>query len=81
MNPGVGSYNINENSKEREKINIILKSRLGFFYDDDIKMHKDSLSPQAYYVNDKVVNNLRFNNISFGKGDRMKVLDCKYILY
>ncbi len=68
-----------DKSTEREKIGVTLKSRLSFFYDEDIKQKKYSVSPQQYTLIHNQVKNLRFNNITFGKGNRQADLNCKFM--
>jgi hypothetical protein len=43
-----------------------------FFYDIDIAKQKHCVSPQKYLPSTKSVENLRFNKIGFGYGERSK---------
>jgi len=67
--PGPGAYE-NKNIKRFGHIPIILKSRQGFFYDDDLKKKKATVSMQKYKPNFSLVEMSRFNTITFGIGDR-----------
>lgn len=49
---------------------VKLKSRLMFFYDEDIAKQKHCISPQKYFPSTKLEQNLRFKNITFGIGKR-----------
>ena len=51
-------------------IPIIIKSRKGFFYDDDLKKKKFTVSMQKYYPKFNFVQKERFKYISFGIGKR-----------
>ena len=70
--PGPGAYE-NKNIKRFGHIPIILKSRQGFFYDDDLKKKKATVSMQKYKPNFSLVEMSRFNTITFGIGDRPKM--------
>ena len=67
--PGPGAYNI-KNLKKFRNIPIILKSRLCFFYDDDLKKKKATVSMQRYKPKYSLVQMNRFSAITFGIGDR-----------
>ena len=67
--PGPGAYE-DKNIKRFGHIPIILKSRQGFFYDDDLKKKKATVSMQKYKPNFSLVEMSRFNTITFGIGDR-----------
>ena len=67
--PGPGAYE-NKNLKKVGNIPIIIKSRQGFFYDDDLKKKKATVSMQKYKPNYNLVEMRRFNAITFGIGDR-----------
>ena len=67
--PGVGSYNINLNNMTM-KIPIKIKSRICFFYDDDLKKRKHCVSMQKYSPKMSLVQGTRFHNITFGIGPR-----------
>ena len=67
--PGPGAYKI-KNLKKFGNIPIIMKSRHGFFYDEDIKRAKAKVSMQKYKPKYNLVEMNRFKAISFGIGDR-----------
>ncbi len=67
--PGPGAYEEKELNKFGN-IPIIIKSRQGFFYDDDLKKKKATVSMQRYRPNFNLVERRRFNAITFGIGDR-----------
>lgn len=67
-NPGPGSYNLIKEFKQN--IPVSIKSRRFFFYDDDFKKLKHSVSMQRYSPKMSLVINNRFRNISFGIGSR-----------
>ena len=52
------------------KIPIIIKSRKGFFYDDDLKKKKFTVSMQKYFPKFNFVQKERFKYITFGIGKR-----------
>ena len=52
------------------KIPIIIKSRKGFFYDDDLKKKKFTVSMQKYLPKFNFVQKERFKYITFGIGKR-----------
>lgn len=68
--PGVGTYNVSS-CPNRNAIPIKIKSRLNFFYDDDIKKKKFTVSMQKYHPSLKLVFPCRYHNISFGLGTRV----------
>lgn len=69
--PGPGTYNIfKKYNFSNTKIPIILKSRQGFFYDDDLKKKKFTVSCQKYYPKMNFVQKERFKDIAFGFGER-----------
>ena len=70
--PGPGAYE-SKNPKKFGNIPILLKSRQGFFYDDDLRKKKATVSMQRYTPNYKWVEQRRFHGISFGIGDRPKM--------
>ena len=70
--PGPGAYTC-KNNKIYGNIPIILKSRQGFFYDDDLRKKKATVSMQHYKPDFKWVERRRFNGITFGIGDRPKM--------
>jgi hypothetical protein len=51
---------------------IKIKSRIKYFYNDDLIKQRHCISPQKYLPDTKLLENLRFRNlsISFGKGTR-----------
>ena len=51
-------------------IPITLKSRHGFFYDDDLKKKRATVSMQRYKPSYKLVQINRFKAITFGIGNR-----------
>ena len=70
--PGPGTYN-SINLKKMGIIPILIKSRQGFFYDDDLKKKKATVSMQKYRPNFTLVERNRFHAITFGIGDRPKM--------
>lgn len=66
-----------EASNNREKIKVKLKSRHGFFYDEDLKKKQFCVSPQLYHINYRQTSNLRFSQLSFGKGTKHHYLDSR----
>ena len=67
--PGPGAYKI-KNIKKFGNIPIIMKSRHGFFYDDDLKKAKATVSMQKYKPKFNLVEMNRFKSITFGIGVR-----------
>ena len=67
--PGVGTYNIST-KQNTSKIPIKIKSRVCFFYDDDLRKTKHCVSMQRYSPKMDLVQGRRFHNISFGIGGR-----------
>jgi hypothetical protein len=49
---------------------VSLKSRIMFFYDEDLAKQKHCVSPQKYLPNTKPVENMRYTKIGFGVGGR-----------
>lgn len=78
-NPGPGEYSVS--SKEnRLLIPIKIKSRRGFFYDEDLRKTKHCVSMQKYNPNDVLERNLRYTKITFGIGGRSPNENiCKYL--
>ena len=68
--PGPGAYNLKNNANMASGIPIKIKFRNGFYYDDDLKKKKHCVSMQKYHPNTKVEEDLRFQTISFGVGER-----------
>ena len=69
--PAPNNYTTSKNLENLNgKISIKLKSRKGFFYDDDLKKKKFTVSMQKYYPKFNFVQNERFKNITFGIGKR-----------
>ena len=67
--PGPGTYQDKAYHKFGN-IPILIKSRQRFFYEDDLKKKKSTVSMQRYTPNHKLVERRRFNAITFGIGDR-----------
>ena len=67
LNPGPGSYSVKQLHTD---IPIKIKSRIGYFYDDDLKKAKYSVSMQRYHPNTILQENRRYRNITFGFGGR-----------
>jgi len=67
--PGPGNYHV-KNINLTGKVPIALKSRIKYFYDEDIKQHEHCISPQTYLPSTKLTENLRYTSASFGKGIR-----------
>ena len=67
--PGPGTYKVTRENLLTD-IPIKLKSRLGFFYDDDLKKTKHCVSMQKYNPSTKLEQNLRYTSITFGVGGR-----------
>jgi hypothetical protein len=67
--PGPGTYSV-KNLKTFGIIPITLKSRHGFFYDDDLKKKRATVSMQRYKPSYKLVQINRFKAITFGIGNR-----------
>lgn len=68
--PGPGEYHLSFKHKEHGYVPIILKSRHGFFYDDDLKQKKATVSMQTYHPKFNLVEKDRFKAITFGIGGR-----------
>ena len=68
--PGPGTYNSDYNSYTYGNIPILVKSRQGFFYDDDLRKKKATVSMWRYKPIYDLVERRRFNAITFGIGDR-----------
>ena len=82
ISPGPGSYNtVRGGFSENEKIPIILKSRIKYFYADDIKRQEDIPSSHSYNPDFKLRKNNRYNSITFGKGIKHFQIDCKEVLF
>lgn len=69
--PGVGTYNIDKDGKFGN-IGILVKSRQGFFYDDDMKKKKHTVSMQRYKPVYTLVERNRFDGVGFGYGGRFQ---------
>ena len=70
-NPAPNNYTTVKNLENLYgKIPIILKFRNGFFYDDDLKKKKFTVSMQKYHPKFNFVQKERFKNITFGIGKR-----------
>ena len=70
--PGPGAYHI-KNLKKYGNIPISLTFRQGFFYDDDLKKKKATVSMQRYTPKYNLVQMNRFSSIGFGFGSRPKL--------
>ena len=68
--PGVGAYNLIRAAKFGI-IPINLKSRQGFFYDDDLKKKKHTVSMQKYHPRYNLVEINRFKGAGIGIGERI----------
>lgn len=73
--PGPGSYNINKNTLKID-LPVTIKSRKCMFYDDDLKKKIHCVSMQKYHPNTILQQNTRYTTISFGIGERGKVLNA-----
>ena len=67
--PGPGAYE-DKAFHKFGNIPILIKSRQRFFYDDDLKKKKATVSMQRYKPKYNLVERRRFNAITFGIGDR-----------
>ena len=67
--PGPGAYN-DKNFGKFGNIPILIKSRQRFFYEDDLKKKKATVSMQRYRPKFNFVERNRFAAITFGIGDR-----------
>ena len=68
--PGVGTYTVRP-FKIKVDMPIKLKSRIKFFYDDEYQKRKHCVSMQRYHPSTKLEENLRFREITFGKGNKI----------
>lgn len=68
--PGVGAYNLIRAAKFGI-IPINIKSRLGFYYDDDLKKKKHTVSMQKYSPKYNLVEINRFKGAGIGIGERI----------
>ena len=68
--PGVGAYNLIRTAKYGI-IPISIKSRQGFFYDDDMKKKKYTVSMQKYHPQYHLVENTRYSGAGIGIGERL----------
>lgn len=68
--PGPGEYPLSFKEKQHGNIPIILKSRQSFFYDEDLKQKKATVSMQRYRPLYNLVEKNRFKAITFGIGPR-----------
>ena len=68
--PGVGAYNLIKAAKFG-MIPITVKSRQGFFYDDDLKKKKHTVSMQKYSPRYNLVEIHRFKGAGIGIGERI----------
>jgi hypothetical protein len=67
--PGPGAYDVIGNTWKLDAP-VSIKSRIMFFYDEDLMKQKHCISPQKYLPSTKIVENLRFTKIGFGMGTR-----------
>ena len=56
---------------EKQIIPITIKSRQGFFYDDDMKKKKYTVSMQKYHPQYHLVENTRYSGAGIGIGERL----------
>ena len=70
--PGPGAYNSKDNEKYGT-LPIMMKFRHSFFYDEDIRQKKATVSMQKYSPKYNYVERKRFNGITFGYGDRPRM--------
>ena len=68
--PGVGAYNLIKAAKFGI-IPICIKSRQGFFYDDDLKKKKHIVSMQKYHPKYNLVEINRYKGAGIGIGERL----------
>ena len=68
-NPGAGSYNC-KNMDKLGNIPIALKFRHGFYYDDEMKMKKATVSMQKYSPKFNYVKINRYKGAGIGMGQR-----------
>ena len=68
-NPGVGSYNL-KNTQKFGNIPISLKFRNGFYYDDEMKMKKATVSMQQYSPKFNYIRINRYKGAGIGFGQR-----------
>ena len=67
--PGPGAYTL-RNLKKFRILPITIKSRIGFFYDDELKKKKATVSMQKYKPKYTLVQMNRYKDIGFGFGNR-----------
>jgi hypothetical protein len=67
--PGVGTYQLSK-SFVTQDIPILIKSRREFFYHDDLRKKRFTVSMQKYYPKYSLTENNRFGKIRFGTGKR-----------
>lgn len=65
--PGPGQYTLVNKLKDMP---IIIKSRLGFYYDKELREKKHCVSMQKYKPKDTLVKGSRYSRITFGYGNR-----------
>ena len=68
-NPGVGSYNL-KNSDKFGNIPITMKFRHGFYYDDEMKKKKATVSMQKYSPRFNYIKINRYQGAGIGLGPR-----------
>lgn len=69
--PGPGAYSI-RTQENKKLIPIKIRSRRGFFYEDELKKRIHCVSMQKYHPDDKLEQNQRFTNIAFGFGNKIQ---------
>lgn len=70
--PGPGEYNLMRNDLSVQNP-VTIKSRNGFYYEEELKMKKHVVSMQKYSPKMSLVENGRFKGITFGIGKRSGV--------
>ena len=68
-NPGVGTYNL-KNTEKLGSIPVTLKFRHGFYYDDEMKMKKATVSMQQYSPKFNYIKINRYKGAGIGLGQR-----------
>ena len=69
-NPGPGTYNVIHSSFIKDNP-IVVRSRLEYFYTNDLKRSNPSLSPQNYRPRLDAILSTRFKKIGIGYGTKM----------
>lgn len=68
--PGVGSYNLRKDGNFGS-IPISIKFRNGFFYDDDLRKKKYTVSMQRYHPLYSLVESNRYEGVGIGYGNKV----------